>query len=145
MLYLVLEARAGGIQLLERKAYRCEPGALYPVADNVEGIARHIDSPWSVRHAPWLNALHWSHIQPVLRIPREGFKGHVSVKLHYVWSDPNTDDPEAGLTNMYGEYGRGAGRYQNATPVASGPVITDGARWDKNERSLLRTLDKLLK
>lgn len=144
-LYLVLEARVGGTLLVDRRTYRLAPDGLTPCEDIRDGIARHIDSPWARRNAPWLNALHWRYVQPVLRIPREGFKGHTSVKLHYVWSDKACDDPCEGMTNLYAETGRAArdGYMHTGAPISV--ATPDAPAWDKRERSVLRTLDKLLK
>lgn len=145
-LYLVMEGRAGGLQLVTRRVYACAPGSLTPYESDVEGVTRHIDSPWARRYAPWLNTLHWELIQPVLRIQREGFKGHVSVKLHYVHSDHAHDDPTEGFTNLYDatpRAARDAARMKVQQHRAAYPAVTSA--WNATERSVLRTLDKLIK
>lgn len=153
-LYFVLLASAGGVQDIGTTTYRAEPGALIPVANipDIErvGLARQVGSPWARRNAPWLNALHWTHLQPMVREPHSEFKGHRSVLLHYVWSDARVDDPMAGLDNTY----VGSGRHERALArmsderreaEAARAVRVQDSKLDARERSIMRTLDKLLK
>jgi len=148
VLYLVVESRAGGQQVLERTVYRVgQSQGIVPVTDSEperEGIARHIDSPWARKYAPWLNSLHWATIQPTLRIPRAGFKGHVSVRLHYVWTDPALDDPMRGLENLYAITGRKERDAGQRIHLPSYGTVIDAPAWSAADRSMLRTLQKLL-
>lgn len=87
-----------------------------------------------------------------------------SVKLHYVYTDPKIDDPMAGMYNMYEEIARSeyaerrrkAGECPDIRLQCSDELATmlapEPARrgrppspWTKAQRSMLRTLDKLLK
>lgn len=147
-LYFVFITTRGGTKPLAHTMYRVDEGTLTPVTYDAsihrDGLARHIDSPWARRNAPWLNALYWRDIAPTLRQPVEGFKGHRSIMLRFVYTDPTLDDPFAGLENLYSITGRRARddaqrlHVTDLTPRARSP-------WGAKERSVLRTLDKLLR
>lgn len=152
-LYLVLESRRAGVELIDATMYRMEPGTLYPVAWNGDvhrlGIRRHCDGPWARKHAPWLNTLHVTRIQPEARMPRQGYTA-VSVHLHYVWTDAALDDPCEGVDNAYAMTGRAIRDAALRTPQteAMNASITPQPRanpaWNAADRSRLRTLQKLL-
>lgn len=133
--------------------FRADPtGGLVAVQrpDGLDAMALcYIDSPRERTRAPWLEAVHWRDIYPLLRAPREGFKAPASVLLHYVYTSPGVSDPTAGLENMYavtGLAGRDAARVSAGGPVYR-PDSTPKPRaaWDKAQRSMLRTIDKLLR
>lgn len=145
-LYFVIEERVGGHDVLSARIWRVDNRKeLVRVGEGVRNttyalnicIKRHVDSPWAKRNAPWLDAIHREIIQPQLRLPRVGFKAPHSIALHYVWTNPAIDDPMEGLPN-----------YHPLAPARS-PMPSDDAdtaqRLPPRERSILRTLDKLLR
>lgn len=148
-LYFVFITTRGGTKPLAHTMYRAEPGALTPVAYSAsihrDGLTRHIDSPWARKHAPWLNRLYWRDIYPTLRQPVEGFKGHRSIVLRFVYTSPALDDPMAGIENLYSVTGRRT--RDDAQMLHGAPELATRPRspWNAAERSMLRTLDKLLK
>lgn len=155
-LYLLIEEREAGVSLAgPPNVYRIEPnGALYPVAlggdIHRQGLKRHCDSPWARKYAPWLNRIHREQIQPQLRIPREGYT-FICVKLHYVYTDTKLCDPMEGIENMYAATGRAIRDASLRTPETDAlnatikPTPRANPAWGKRDRSVLRTLDKLLK
>lgn len=153
-LYLVLETRKAGVELTEALLFRLHPGEIVPVAwsgdIHATGLTRHCDSPWARKHAPWLRALHDDRIRAEMRMPREGYAS-LSVKLHYVYTDRTLDDPLAGISNAYATTGRAIRDAALHTPLAAlmnasiRPPVRANSAWTAKERSILRTLDKLLK
>jgi hypothetical protein len=147
-LYFVIRTSAAGIHPIDKVILRAtRTHGLTPVAwtDDVEtrGLQRQIDSPWGKRHAPWLAALH-EPIRAEAVTRRQGFIGPNSVRLWYVWTSPRLNDPTAGIENMYGVTKRGMADTTLPAPV---PVARGRPKspWDARTRSILRTLDKLLK
>lgn len=151
-LYFVLRTSAGGYTVLDARAYEVRTDPLRRAWELVEVsrgddaltlvascTQRRINDAWARRHAPQLEELHTRDIVPTLRLPREGFKGPHSIVLHYVWSDPRVSDPMIGLPNYHGMAG--------AEPHAVAMQLAErvGQPWNAQDRSLLRTLDKLLK
>jgi len=148
-LYFLFEYRAGGHDIISRQVFRAVDCELVQVSAELDlasiGVARTVGGPWDRRAAPYLAALHWRVIYPTLRAPREGFKGHVSVSLHYVYRALGVpDDPCEGLDNLYAvtlRPGRKAAAGRGDQPGA--PTVP--AQWGRRERSVLRTLGKLLR
>lgn len=147
-LYFIIQTRAGGWDVVSSDVFRATPGVLQrvtvPAGELLQrGLLRHVDNPWSRRHAPWANALHWRYIVPQLHIPREGFKRFMSVRLHYVYSNPAVSDPCEGLYNGYGATARAARFGDNLRPNVPPPEDAT-PRLSARERSIMRTLQKLL-
>lgn len=155
VLYFLIETRAGGEQLLTRNVFRaCPLQGLVPVRDPgvVEnGIKRTIDGPRAKVHWPYCAAIHKRDIAPHMRVVPAGFK-LVSTRLHYIYTNRKIDDPMEGIENLYAATAR-AGRDKvdgisirdarriaaiNGTPAPKSP-------WTARERSILRTLDKILR
>lgn len=159
-LYLTIERRIGGTVLLRREVYRLHPGQIIPVNSDrrPDGIQRHVNTAWARRYAPWLEQIHRA-IRPGLhqRI-HPSFTRPNNIHLHYVWSDPRVNSPTAGLDNLYevtGRPGRDAARMTAATKAQHklrqratyGPETDPNSRryfWNASERSILRTLAKIL-
>lgn len=155
-LYLIVEGRRGGVELLHARVvyHASEQYGLRQVEYNAEGIPRYIGGKWSKREAPWLNALHWNTIYPLL-CDTKAQHLRTSVKLHYVWTNKAIDNPCDELSNTYYDSERGARdaarmsperrhSEDNASRMSFGPVQVQ-PKFTARERSVLRTLDKLLK
>lgn len=142
-LYLVLETREGGQSLLARAVFRIERDYLANVLETLvperSGIARYINSPWTRRHAPWLAEIHTRYVSPEIARLRASAP-RLSVRLWYVWNDPRIDEPCDGIENLYSVTG-----YATHAPIVDRPTRNKASTWNARERSLLRTLDKLLK
>lgn len=154
-LYLAIETNAGGQQLITRHVLRIDHGNLTPASEPADmvarGIQRHVGTAWQRKYAPWLTAVHDNVVRYVAQLKQDNvrpgeFKGS-SVKLWYVWSDPAVCDPFAGADNLYATTGYAVNHPVKASERASAPVTRADARsaWGARDRSVLRTLDKLLK
>lgn len=150
-LVFVLETRAGGFDLVQRGAFLVRGNSLHTLPDgcHVEGLQRHINTRWARANAPHLESIHSRLIQPVIRSRRAGFSA-VNVLLHYVWIDPNVNEPTAGIENLYGATKRGQ-RYADTRPqrvvLITGPAhIAEPKplKLSARDRSVFRTLQKLL-
>lgn len=155
-LYFVIRTSGGGQQVLQIKAWRAQPNTLTPVTYNADVFARmikrQIDSPWARRYYPWLDQLYKTQIQPWLWEPAQGFRGHRSIALWFVHSDPRVCDPFAGADNTYQDTARAARDaammanppQPDMTPKPSDGVAIVGGGYTAQERSIMRSLGKVL-
>lgn len=158
-LFFVLESRRGGWEVLSRIAIRVHDDGTTQIQDlqlggRIDGIQRHLNDPWASRtiHREALERVHWQLIQPSLRREREGFRFPYSVMLHYLWTDPSVTEPFDGIHNLYEATGRAEHhrRMTKGEPDARPLPGTDTSRreaspFGAHDRSILRTLDKLLR
>jgi len=149
--YFIIRTAAAQMELSTAYFRASESEGLIAVQrpDDLDAMTvRHIDSPYALRVAPWLGVIHWRDIYPALRTPRDGFKAPHSILLHYVYTSPAVHDPVTGLENLYavtGLAGRDAARVSDAPVYRPASTAKPRAAWDANDRSILRTLNKLLK
>lgn len=146
-LYFVLRVARAGHEVLAVSTFHASAAGLVPVANIADiertGMARHIDSAWGRKYAPWANGLHHTQIMPIIHQPVTGYKGHRSIRLHYVWTDAKLDDPMQGIENLYGFTGR-QGRDDRYGRTKEGVRAAATSPWSAADRSMLRTLQKLL-
>lgn len=149
-LYFVIMGRRGGRRAHGSVAFQVTREGITQVDSAqigyiaTQGEARQIGSPWQRKYAPWLRDIHWP-IHRLARLDRtgHGFKGPPSVKLWYIYQDTRIDDPLEGIENLYAVTGR---QSVTAPPgPLTAPVGRPRSPWSKADRSVLRTLDKLLK
>lgn len=98
-LYVHIETRSGGRELLTRTLFTAMHGTLYrmggavePVIDQLEPVTLQDKALWP-RYAE-LNEIHWRDILPLAGQPPRGFRSR-SVALHYIRApslDPLADD-----------------------------------------------------
>ena len=151
-LYFVTETRRGGKALIAQRVLRATANGLIPIERGDQAalnfsamMPRHINGAWAARNAPWLGTLHRDVLLPGFNAPVDGFTGYRSIALHYVWTDPRVSDPFEGVKNYYSATGYAA-RHGMPEPVSDpAPVQRQRSPWGRGERSLLRTLDKVIK
>lgn len=157
ILFIIVEERAAGQELLNRVIYR-----VVGRAPNLEllrhvgpeprnAIQRQINSPWALKqYGNALVQLHDRAIQPALRQRPERMPLPPSVVCWYVWIDPTLSEPTDGVHNYYeGSAREAAGDRRSKRPrQIDGRYIgppADQPKLSARDRSVLRTLDKLLK
>lgn len=166
--YLVAEYRAGGLAMLGRDCWRVSRDGvermvsdIYAPADRT--VRRKLNTPWGGRR-PWLmeGAEKVAAANDWLAT-REGFKGMNSVRLHYIGRLEKYADPLAGVENYFSG-GRGVkadpngirARREARQPkrasddsailrVGMAKPVKRTSGWSARERSVLRTLDKLIR
>lgn len=161
--YFVIERHVGGMDLFDRHVFFVNKAGMFHFMGDVIPQGRQVtmNSAWG-RKRRWLHNAYATHIYPNLRrVPANGcgFKGHISVRV-WAWGPSTAPEPMDGITNLYDLTGR-ARRDRGFAKVPrehhGGDVREEPAHpstYDKRfatpgytaeERSLLRTLDKLLR
>jgi len=155
MLYfVVIGSVAGRVKnATHRRVWRIDPFGIYPYQFSTDiaarGLPRRLGGPWARKHIPWANAYHkyirqaaWEMCAPFVRR---------SIVLHYVYTKPKLDDPLEGIENTYATSSRAARDAVHGTSVRDARRIaaingtSDKSPWTARERSILRTLDKILR
>jgi len=145
-MYFVARAATAGHDVINVMTWRVDRDGLYAVANiqDIErtGLARHIDGPWARKHAPWLRASFQSHLLPLAQAQLPyGFKRR-SVRLWCVYTNRAINDPLEGIDNLYGTTGRAA--RDDAFVTEKPEAARTASLWTARERSMLRTLQKIL-
>lgn len=165
-LYFYVVASRGGWEGEIRKYIIWERGLDYVgnVASLPNGQHRVLGRTWSRNVVPWLREVHEKHILPLLWGPLDPMFKTRNIKLHYIWSDKRINEPTESLYNVYGVSNHAKKARERMSPATlaelerkedeefakglRGPVRRRGrppSPWSRKDRSLLRTLDKLLK
>lgn len=158
-LYFHVDYSIGGRQIHERATWHIDiagntfiPAPTLTVSDISRMVKRTINHPFMHKHYPMLAAMHDVHMLPRIWADMgAAFKGYRSVALNYIWTNPRINEPMEGILNHYATTRRAE---RDEGFVQGGPPRWDNSihaqyeramRLPPKERSIMRTLDKVLR
>lgn len=142
----ILHMTAGGQQKLNTITFNVDAFGTVTRVDNPSYIPSRRSE--FMLGEPILERVHWQYIVPLVHTRAPGFTPPNSVILHYVWIDPRIVEPTDGIVNYYDSTARAerdAKRRIRPLPEMTPAVTPPAPRLSARDRSVLRTLDKLLK